>query len=234
KYTNAVQGDLLGFTRLEFIPVSVILTFMVVGVFEEVIKLFAVKATDKHQIQSVDDAMEMAFTAALGFAFAENILYFYNIMAFRGVEGILYPFIFRSMFSTFAHIMFSGVLGYYYGLALFATDIMKDEHNKKKFAFTRALARLFHMKKSTLFHEEKMIEGVLLAVVLHAVFNIFLEMEWTFLIVPYLTAGFLLLTYLLNKKESHKVYAYVDDNRNDHIQMQQLSSTLPLDQSEKA
>lgn len=215
QYTNSYKNDLVGFSTFGFIPLDVILTFMIVGVIEEVTKLWAVKVTDKRRICSIDDAIEMCIMAALGFSFAENILYFYNIISSRGVEDIMYPFIFRSLFSTFAHVMFSGILGYYYGLALFATEVVKEEHRQKKMWFTRLFARILHLKKSTVFHEEKMAQGLFIAIILHAVFNIFLEMSWTFLLVPFLTGGFIYVSYLLEKKEDHKVYCLVDNNRND-------------------
>jgi RsiW-degrading membrane proteinase PrsW (M82 family) len=215
-YTHPFKDDLVGFSSFGMIPLDVILTFMIVGVIEEFTKLLAVKFSDRRKnIYSIDDAIEMSITAALGFSFAENILYFYNIIASRGIDGILYPFIFRSLFSTFAHVMFSGVLGYYYGLAIFATDVVKDEHNKKRWFITRWFARLIHMKMNVVFHEEKLAQGLLIAVVLHAFFNIFLEMDWTFLIVPFLTGGFIYLSWLLERKEDHKIYAFVDENRND-------------------
>lgn len=216
QYTHPYKDDLVGFSSFGMIPLDVILTFMIVGVIEEVTKLWAVKMTDRRKkIRSIDDAVEMSIMAALGFSFAENILYFYNILSGHGVDGILYPFIFRSLFSTFAHVMFSGVLGYYYGLALFATDVVKDEHNNKRWLVTRWFARLFHLKMNVVFHEEKMVQGLLIAVGLHAVFNILLEMNWTFILVPFLTGGFIYLSYLLEKKEDHKIYATVDENRND-------------------
>lgn len=215
KYTDQFKNDLIGFQSLGFIPLDVIATFMIVGVIEEVTKLWAVKVTDHQTIHSIDDAIEMSIMAALGFSFAENMLYFYNIITGRGFEGLLYPFIFRSLFSTFAHVMFSGMLGYYYGVAIFASDLMKEKHNAKRLTFTRFFARLFHLKKSTLFHEEKLTQGLLLAIAAHAVFNIFLEMNWTFLLVPYLTGGYIYLTHLLEKKEAHKIYAHLNVSRND-------------------
>jgi len=227
EYTHPFKDDLVGFSSFGMIPLDVILTFMIVGVIEEVTKLLAVKFSDRHKlIHSIDDAIEMFIMAALGFSFAENILYFYNIIAARGVDGIMYPFIFRSLFSTFAHVMFSGVLGYYYGLALFATDVVKDEHNKKRWFVTRWVARLMHMKMNVVFHEEKMAQGLLIAVTLHAFFNIFLEMDWTFLLVPFLTGGFVYLSWLLEKKEDHKIYALVDENRND------LVTNVPVETSD--
>lgn len=215
EYAHPFKDDLVGFSTFGMIPLDVIITFMIVGVIEELTKHWAVKVTDKGRIHSIDDAIEMSIMAALGFSFAENMLYFYNIISSRGVEDILYPFIFRSLFSTFAHILFSGVLGYYYGMALFATDVLKEKHNEKRWVVTRWFSRLIHFKKDTVFHEEKMAQGVLIAITLHAIFNIFLEMNWTFLLVPYLTGGFIYLSMLLERKEDHKVYERVDENRND-------------------
>jgi len=215
EYTKTLGVDLIGFSSFQILPINVVVTFMLVGVIEETAKLLAVKTTDKKRICSIDDAIEMAVMAALGFAFLENILYFYNIITVRGIDEIFYPFIFRSLFSTFAHIMFSGVLGYYYGMALFATQEMKDKQNNKKWTIIRTIAQIFHFKKNVLFHHEKITEGLLIAIGLHAVFNIFLEMNWTFLIVPFLTAGYILVSYLIERKESHKVYCMVDNNRND-------------------
>lgn len=214
QYTHPFKDDLIGFASFGLIPLEVILTFLIVGVIEEVTKLWAMKATDHGKICSVDDAIEIAVTAALGFAFVENIIYFNTIMTNRGPENIFYPFVFRSLFSTFAHLMFSGVLGYYYGLAHFAGPVLQDEHNKKRWPIFRTLAKIFHLKKDVRFKEEKMTEGLLIAIGLHALFNLFLEMNWTFLIVPYLTAGYILLSYLLEKKEDHKQYGLVIDQRN--------------------
>jgi uncharacterized membrane protein len=92
---------------------------------------------------------------------------------------------------------------------------MKEEHENKKWRFGKWLSQIMHWKKETVFHEEKMAEGLLIAIALHAFFNIFLEMNWVFLLVPYLTAGFIYLSYLMEKKESHKAYCTVDNNRND-------------------
>lgn len=214
QYTHPYKDDLIGFSTLALIPLDVILTFMIVGVIEETTKLLAVKFTDKSRICCIDDAIEKCIMAALGFAFLENILYFYNIITTRGPENILYPFVFRSLFSTFAHVMFSGILGYYLGMSIFATDLFKEDKNRKRWPFIKTIARVLHFKREVLFKEEKMTQGLLIAVTLHAIFNIFLEMNWTFLLVPFLTGGYIYLNYLLEKKEDHKVYSYVT---NKHI-----------------
>ena len=69
------------------------------------------------------------------------------------------------------------------------------------------------MKSSTLFHEEKIAEGVILAILLHAFFNIFLELGWTFVMVPYLFIGYAVLSHLFKKKEDHKDYEKILEAR---------------------
>jgi len=203
-YTHQFSDDFVGLANITSIPLDVLLTFLIVGVIEEVTKFMAVKVSGS-EINSIDESIEMFITVALGFAFVENIIYFYNIMADRGAENILYPFVFRSLFSTFAHMMFSGMLGYYYGLAHFAGPILQEENVEKRFPFFKKIAQIFHLKNEISFKEEKLVQGFVTAIGLHALFNIFLEMNWTFLLVPYLTAGFIMLNYLLEKKEDRKV-----------------------------
>jgi len=205
-YTHQFKDDFVGFTNLTSIPLDVLFTFLIVGVIEEVTKFMAVRMSGPENILSIDDAIEMFITAALGFAFVENIIYFYNIMSMRGAENILYPFVFRGLFSSFAHIMFSGILGYYYGIAHFAGPLLKDDNLKKRWPIFRKIASILPFKNEVEFKQEKIIQGLFIAITLHALFNIFLEMNWTFLLVPYLTGGFIWLNYLLEKKEDHKAY----------------------------
>ena len=209
-FTHQFKDDMIGFANVTAIPLEVLLTFVIVGVLEEVTKFFAVKASGvADQITCIDDAIEMFITAALGFSFIENIIYFYTIMSNRGPENILYPFVFRSLFSSFAHIMFSGICGYYYGLAHFAEPLLRDDTRKKRFPIMRVIMKILPFKDEDEFKSEKIVQGILTAVVLHALFNIFLEMNWTFLLVPYLTGGYIMLNYLLEKKEDHKKFGRV-------------------------
>lgn len=200
------REDLIGFSNLIIIPLSVIITFMMVGIIEEVMKLLSVKISDDDEIKNIDDAIEFFIIAALGFSFAENILYFYNIWFSQGPSHLFLPFLFRSSFSTFAHLMFSGVLGYYYGIAHFAKPILQDEIRQNRKKWVQKLHRLLSIKKEKLFYQESIMEGLLISIGLHALFNIFLEMNWTFLIIPFLVGGYLALNYLLEKKENHKNY----------------------------
>ena len=68
---------------------------------------------------------------------------------------------------------------------------------------------IFHFKKEGIFYKEIILEGLLISIGLHAIFNIILEMNLNFLIVPFLVAGYKTLNYLFNKKENHKNYGKV-------------------------
>ncbi len=211
-YTNTFQDNLIGFANIAFIPLDVLATFMIVGVIEEIAKFSAARIIHHKQIKSITDCIEYFIIVALGFAFAENIIYFYNIMQVRGADSIFLPFVFRSLFSTFAHVMFSGILGYYYGLATFAGPVMDENYNQGKWPVLRAVMSAFHLNKTRTFHDEKIIQGLGLAIILHAFFNIFLEMNWTFLIVPYLTIGFIVLTYMFDSRRLEKQYARTENS----------------------
>lgn len=206
KLADNYRDDIIGFTNLTILPLSVIITFMIVGMIEENMKMVSVKMVDKDDIKHIDDSIEFFIMAALGFSFTENILYFYNIWVTQGPFNLFLPFLFRSSFSTFAHLLFSGILGYYYGVAHFATPILQEEIRAGRSRWTIALHKIFAIRKEKMFYEERILEGLLISVGLHALFNIFLEMNLTFVIVPFLVAGYISVDYLLEKKESHKNY----------------------------
>lgn len=204
EYSKNFENDLIGIAGFAMIPVSVIIAFAFIGVIEEVMKMSCVHAVDDNRIRHIDDAIMFSILAGLGFAFTENILYFYTIWSKQGAEHLLVPFLFRSVFSTFAHILFSAMFGYYYGMAHFAKPLLQEELRNSKFTFWDWYNKVFKFRTVELFHEQKMFEGLLLAVGLHAVYNIFLEMNWTFVMVPYLVVGYLFVSHLFKLKENHK------------------------------
>jgi len=156
--------------------------------------------------------VEFFIIAALGFSFIENILYFYSIWLNQGLNHLFMPFLFRSSFSTLAHLIFSGILGYYYGIAHFATPILQEEIKENRNHWTKWLHKILSIRKEKLFYEQHIFEGLLVSIGLHAIFNIFLEMNLTFLIVPFLLGGYMTLSYLFRKKENHKKYGKLLQN----------------------
>ena len=91
----------------------ILIAFGVVGLGEEALKLLAVywSVYRRPEFNEVVDGMIYSITAALGFAGVENLLY---TMTF-GVR--VAPV--RALVSSLAHGAFSGLAGYYLGLARF-------------------------------------------------------------------------------------------------------------------
>ncbi len=94
KIADNYKDDIIGFSNAVTLPLSIIITFMIVGAIEENMKFSSVKIVDDDEIKNVDDSIEFFIVAALGFAFTENILYFYNIWVMQGTTNLLLPFLF--------------------------------------------------------------------------------------------------------------------------------------------
>ncbi len=177
--------------------------FMLVGILEEFTKHLVLRFSDEEKIHSVGEAIQFSIVVALGFAFVENIQYFAsvgNTSLLSGTEFALLV-VLRSLVSVAAHVSFSAILGYFYGVAKFSSDIYQHEVLEHRHRALEWLHRVLHLKGSVLFHEQKMMEGVLLAMVLHGVYNSLLEFGYVSLALPFV--GLLLLTviYLLHQKE---------------------------------
>lgn len=208
-YTNALQTDLFDFTPYLFLPLGTVIAFSFVGVIEEYMKHHVVKTIDRGFFRNIDDAIEFSIISALGFAFVENVLYFYYIWTYQGFEILMVSFVFRSIFSTFAHVLFSGIYGYFYGIAYFADPIWSEEVQKKRHPVFDFLHMIFHFKRNRVFATEKVSEGLALAVILHGIFNIMLEMNLTIFMIPFLVFGYSFLDYLFKRKENLKAYGYL-------------------------
>lgn len=199
-----------------------------VGFYEETAKHWIVRHTGKKAFRNIDDAIIFSIIAALGFAFIENVLYFRSIWENTNIDESMRWFyvVFRSLGSMFLHIFASGIFGYYYGIACFAKPVLKDRlKNGERFIFTKWIHRVLHLKSETVFYEEKMLEGLIIAAALHAFFDFLMgmsqhftdigspEMAKFFLIaaIPYLVGGFFWLTHLLDKKEDHKTYKEIEE-----------------------
>ncbi|HBB02310.1 TPA: hypothetical protein DCZ16_00785 [Candidatus Peregrinibacteria bacterium] len=212
RYTQAFSDDYIGFSRFITVPLSVIITFIIVGIIEETMKNFAVRVADEEDdFKNIDDVIQFSIIAALGFSFTENIMYFYNIWIHQGGQNILAPFVFRSIFSSFAHVMFSGIFGYFYGLACFAKPILKEELKTRKLdSFFELLYRWRIKDTDLLFRKINIAKGLVIAAGLHAIYNVFLELNWTFILIPYLVAGFIYINHLFDLKQNHKQYGMLE------------------------
>lgn len=184
------------------IPLSMILLFITVGIIEEYLKNRVVRGVDKKEITSIDDAIEFSIIAALGFSFAENTFYFIQVWLNLGTDLLLQVIAFRSIFSSFAHVLFSTLYGYHFGLALFASPMYKQ----KKPWLTTFLHKVTRFKADSIYKEEQMFAGLFYAAALHAVFNILLGIGYTTFLVPFLIIGFIHVIILISSRENHVQY----------------------------
>ena len=72
KLADNYRGDIIGFSNFMILPLSIIITFMIVGLIEEVMKMISVKVVDDDEIKTIDDSIEFFIIAALDFSFTEK------------------------------------------------------------------------------------------------------------------------------------------------------------------
>ena len=145
---------------------------------------------------------------ALGFAFVENIMYFTQVIDSQMAVGsqLLMLIVLRSVLSVGAHVSFSAILGYYYGLAKFSNEIWQRHEVCTRYNWLEKIHRGVHIKCETLYHDQKMMEGVILAMGAHAIFNALLEFNQVMWVFPYIFALLLWVTHLLHKQELHRYF----------------------------
>lgn len=161
--------------------------FLVVGMLEEYIKHLVLRFSDEEKIHSVDDAVSFSIIIALGFAFVENIMYLNNFSYTQSSLGsFIVLFFLRALIPVAAHVSFSAISGYFYGIALFANELFKDEVFRVQHTVWIRVHRIVHLKTSTLFHQEKIFEGLLLAMIAHTIFNLLLQFSSIWFVIPFL------------------------------------------------
>lgn len=123
-------GSGLGHYLYQFIA-----AFFQVALVEEAAKLLIViKVTYRHvKFNEVMDGITYCIIASLGFAILENIFY---VLDFGFQTGLL-----RAVTAIPAHALFSGIMGYYIGLAKFEKDPVLS---RNYFLTGLGLAVLFH------------------------------------------------------------------------------------------
>ena len=179
--------------------------FIVVGMLEEFMKYLMLRFSDDEKIRSVSDAISFAIIVALGFAFVENGIYLWRFWENSGNAGVLnfsMFFLLRSTVSVIAHICFSAVIGYFYGKAHFSSEILQEEIMARRHPIIQWMHRVLHLKGAVLFHEEQLMQGMFLAVALHAIFNSLLELGQIIYVFPMLFLMFAVVLKLLHKKSS--------------------------------
>ena len=189
---------------------ALFLSFVGVGVMEEFLKFWIMKFLGHRFFKSIDDVIGLAIVSALGFAFYENIVYFSSHWGALNTGTFAAFAMFRVTIVTMVHVLCSGILGYYFGMAFFASPMLKIQYMKQKtHPILQFLKRVLHLKRSMIYHDEMLVIGLIAAMVLHAIYDFVLTIGKTFLGIPlhipimllYFFGGFWLLSRLLRKKE---------------------------------
>jgi hypothetical protein len=167
---------------------------------EEYSKHLIVRFTDDDSIRSINDSIEFSIIVGLAFAFAENVLlYFPRLLA----EGDTPTLLLRSVLTVLMHAVASGILGYFYGLAHFSVEEVRRGHGGRGPLY-RMLHRAFLFRREGLYHEAKMFEGLVLAGVYHAAFNIAASQGRIAIMLALVGGGCAFLYYLLGLKSNRE------------------------------
>ncbi len=129
--------------------VLAIFIFLFIAPVEELLKFFllyiVIKKFPKH-LNQIIDGIKFGIVVGLGFAVLENGLYFFPHLISGETTTLLKVFSLRFFVATLGHSLYTGVLGYYVGLSHF--------HRLYRGRFIR--------------------NGLILAILIHGLFNFFL------------------------------------------------------------
>lgn len=159
-----------------------LVTYLIVGVIEEISKYWVLRHSSHEFFRSIDDTLQLAIIVALGFAFAENLAnptYFVGFVKNYLLEspspqwGPLIGAVFgRGILTMMVHILSTGVLGYYFGLAFFASPLLRKQFEAgRTHPIVFAMHRMLNLRTETLFARVQMAKGLFFAIVLHGLFD---------------------------------------------------------------
>ena len=189
---------------------STFVVFLGVGAMEEYLKFWVMRLISKNFFQSIDDVIHLAIVSALGFAFLENLIYFSANWGKLGAAGFFVFALMRVTVVTMVHMLCSGILGYYYGMAFFASPMLKIQYTKKKrHPIIQFFKKILHSHSSAIYYDEMYSIGLVLAMVVHAIYDFFFTIEFKILGIPatvpilfiYLFGGYWFLMKLFQKKD---------------------------------
>jgi RsiW-degrading membrane proteinase PrsW (M82 family) len=188
--------------------INLILLFISVGISEEIVKQALIRLIDRRYllIQTINESIQFSLIGALSFSFAENIFYIYGIYSAYGIQQLFVTYLFRTVFTTCAHLIFSGFFGYYYGIAKFSLNIVEQSRwvgNKKR--FINFIADKFDISTFEAYKKIMIMKGLLIAIFMHATFNFLLQLNQILPVVAYVLFGYFFLRHLLKQKTGHLI-----------------------------
>jgi len=172
--TNSTIGWVVN-SSLKFI----IFYYIVVWVIEESAKHFNFLQSSLAAINNYKVWVLYAIFVALGFSFTENMLYLYSEYSHSWFgKDFLKIYFFRSIFSVIVHVLASSLIGYYFSKAYL-------NHRKNKLIFP-------YIKVFLLW--------IFWWVILHSLFDIWLTLWFSLIIILYFLWGYFYVTSLLYRE----------------------------------
>ena len=156
----------------------VIFFYFIVAISEEASKHFHFLSTWIVSIENVKIGVLYAIFVAMGFSFVENISYLYHTYLTDGISWTLVQvYFFRSTFALITHILCSSVIAYFFTTVYIA----------QKGTFSWKYLKTLFM-------------GILVAVFLHAVYDISLSIGFGLIMFMYFIGGYLYITSIFYKE----------------------------------
>lgn len=172
KYED-ISSEIFSETGVENYLFEILFIVVAAGIIEEIIKFLLLRefVYESRNFNQISDGIIYAVTLALGLSAIENAGYFINIYSFNTTAVLVATSIFRGVSTTLMHISAAGIIGY-------------------------ALGRV----KYTQGHKRGIIvKAVMLAILLHAAYNVFSIHEFGIILSFGITVG---AFFYLNKKFS--------------------------------
>lgn len=187
---------------------SFIAMFILFGAMEEIIKMYVLTIVDKKTllILTVNDTIRLSLASALGFAFTENIYYLYQFWPSISTGQLMGMYIFRSVFTACAHMIFSGIFGYYYAMGKFSIQITKQKSLISESSKTEKLiSKIFNLPISKAVQQKQVLKGLLIAITIHATYNFILQMGYKLPVVFFVIFGAIYIWYLMKTKSGNLI-----------------------------
>ena len=158
--------------------------YTIVGLTEEGTKHWSFLASSLSDSTTLRRGLVFSAFVALGFAFAENILYLHALLSAQGgLDGAFFTtWSMRSIFSTFVHVLCGMILAH----AFFRVYTVTPTYGVLSSGAMRIL-----------------VSGIGLAVLAHAIFDISLTGGFTAIIFVYAIVGYLSITGMFYREEAY-------------------------------
>jgi len=164
--------------QIEDIFIIILLTFFFIAPLEEFLKFLTIKLAVQNKPEYLDqtiDGIKFGIVVGLGFAVIENGIYFSRAFALLYGQNVflINLFLLRFFIPTLAHSLYTGILGYYFGLS----------------------------RSYRLYGRHFLLEGIFFAIFAHAIFNLFILIDLEYLsIIILLTLLLLMFKWYRDRK----------------------------------